>query len=163
MIRRIRIASNHSLVKTCRDGGYHVEYVRGFDGIEDKNTVVVEFPFSYPVGTVIVKDMTAIKQLEFIKKLQTDWSDNSVSCTVYYKKDELPEIKDFLAENWNKSFKTLSFLLHSEHGFQQAPYEEISEERYRELMKNTNIIDSIEEELSMDMSAECSTGVCPIR
>ena len=35
-------------------------------------------------------------QLEMIKKLQTDWSDNSVSCTVYYKKEDLDDIKKYL-------------------------------------------------------------------
>jgi hypothetical protein len=46
----------------------------------------------------------------------------------YYKKEELPEIKQWLKENYKDSVKSVSFLLHSEHGFKQAPYEEITKE-----------------------------------
>jgi hypothetical protein len=86
-----------------------VEYQRNFDGSDDFGTVVVSFPFSYPEGTKLAKDMTAIDQLEEIKKLQTIWSDNSVSCTVYYRKEELPEIRAYLKKHYKGGFKSLSF------------------------------------------------------
>lgn len=162
MIRRVRISSNHPLVETCREHGYHVEYQRNFDDTEDRSTVVVEFPFAYPEGTVLAKDLTAVDQLEWVKKLQTEWSDNSVSCTVYYRKEELPEIRAYLEKNYDKGFKTLSFLLHSDHGFKQAPFEEITKERYDELIKKTRLIDKIEQELDMDGS-DCIGGACPVR
>lgn len=162
MIRRIRISSGHPLVDVCREHGYHVEYQRNFDDTEDRSTMVVEFPFAYPEGTVLAKDLTAVDQLEWVKKLQTDWSDNSVSCTVYYRPEELPEIRAYLEDNYNKGFKSLSFLLHSEHGFKQAPFEEITKEHYDKLVKNTRLITSIEQELEMD-NDECVSGACPIR
>jgi len=96
MIRRIRIAADHALVQVCRDHGYPVEYQRNFDGSEDHSTMVVSFPFCYPEGTKLAAEMTAIDQLEVVKWLQAHWSDNSVSCTVYYRKEELPEIKKYL-------------------------------------------------------------------
>src|SRR5579859_1539017 len=77
LIRRIRIAANSELVDVCRKSGYVVEFQRNFDGTDDANTVVVEFPCSYPRGTVLAKDTTAITQLEWVKKLQTEWSDNA--------------------------------------------------------------------------------------
>jgi ribonucleoside-triphosphate reductase len=163
MIRRIRIASNHNLVQVCRDHGYHVEYQQNFDGTEDHSTVVVSFPFSHPEHAVLAKDMTAIQQLETVKWLQEVWSDNSVSCTVYYRKEELPEIRKYLKKNYKGNHKSLSFLLHSEHGFKQAPLEEITEEQYNELVANTKLITTIEEaNIGLDDS-ECSTGACPIR
>lgn len=162
MIRRIRIAANHSLVEVCRKHGYKVEYQRNFDGSDDYSTVVVEFPFAYPKGTVLAKDMTAIDQLKYVKWMQEVWSDNAVSCTVYYKKEELPEIKKYLKENYSSYHKSLSFLLHSEHGFQQAPIEEITEEQYNELVKNTIPITSIAS-AEFDSNDECASGVCPIK
>ena len=69
-----------------------------------------------------------IKQLEYVKRLQAEWSDNAVSVTVYYRKEELPELKEWLKANYNEHLKSVSFLLHSEHGFLQAPYEEILKE-----------------------------------
>jgi ribonucleoside-triphosphate reductase len=162
MIRRIRIASNHPLVNICRIHGYPVEYQRNFDGSEDYGTVVVSFPFAYPKGTVLAKDMTAIDQLKWVKRMQAEWSDNSVSCTVYYKKEELPEIKKYLAENYYKYHKSLSFLLHSEHGFQQAPYEEITEKEYNDLVSRTTLITSVDS-AEFDGGDECATGACPIK
>ena len=163
MIRRIRISANHPLVQTCREHGYHVEYQQNFDGTEDHSTVVVEFPFSHPETAILAKDVTAIKQLEMIKWLQEVWSDNSVSCTVYYRPEELEGIKAYLKKHYKNGHKSLSFLLHSGHGFRQAPLEEITEERYNELVANTRVIEAISEaNIGLDES-ECAGGACPIR
>lgn len=162
MIRRIRIASNHPLVDTCRQNGYDIEYQRNFDGTEDRGTVVVSFPFSYPEGTVLAKDMTALSQLEVVKWLQTVWSDNSVSCTVYYRKEELDDIKAYLKKNYKDNHKSLSFLLHSEHGFHQAPYEEITKEEYDAMVAKTTVITEISEAM-IGLDDDCAAGVCPVR
>jgi ribonucleoside-triphosphate reductase len=163
MIRRIRIASNHALVDVCRQNGYEVEYQMNFDGSEDHSTVVVSFPFSFPEGTRLAAEMTAIDQLEVVKRLQKDWSDNSVSCTIYYRKEELPEIRKYLKKNYKNNHKSLSFLLHSEHGFKQAPLEEITKEQYEELVARTTLITHIDEaNIGLDED-ECATGACPIR
>ena len=162
MIRRIRISADHSLVNVCREHGYPVEYQQNFDGSEDHSTVVVSFPFAYPEGTVLANDMTAISQLETVKWLQEVWSDNSVSCTVYYRKEELPEIKKYLAKNYKNNHKSLSFLLHSDHGFKQAPYEEITKEAYDELVSKTTLITKVDE-ATFDGGDECATGACPVK
>jgi ribonucleotide reductase alpha subunit len=162
-IRRIRIASNNPLIETCRQNGYDIEYQRNFDGADDKNTLIVSFPVSVPEGTIVAKDLTAIEQMEYVKRLQTEWSDNAVSCTVYYKIEELPEIKKWLKKNYNKSVKTMSFLLHQDHGFAQAPYEEITKEQYEEYharvkpITSGNVVDDGIE------SMECASGICPIK
>lgn len=163
MIRRIRFASNSPVVDTVKSHGYHVEYQKNFDGSNDYSTVVAEFPLAYPEGTVLAKDMSAIDQLEAVKRLQTEWSDNAVSCTVYYRQEELPAIREYLKSNYNKSFKTLSFLRHSDHGFAQAPIEEISKEQYEELVAKTKIITQLDEAVEFDPSLECEGGACPVR
>ena len=163
MIRRIRISSNHPLVEVCRSHGYPVEYQQNFDGSEDRSTVVVSFPFSHGDTATLAKDMTAIDQLETVRWLQEVWSDNSVSCTVYYRKEELPEIRKYLKKNYKNGHKSLSFLLHSEHGFKQAPLEEITKEQYDALVASTKPITGIDaSDLGLDDS-ECATGSCPIR
>lgn len=162
-IRRIRMAADADLVNACRANGYHVEPVKNFDGTNDPNTVVVEFPCSFPEGTILAENMTAIQQLEYVKRLQAEWSDNSVSCTVYYRKEELPQIREWLTKHYNNNCKTLSFLLHSEHGFIQAPYEPITKEQYEELKKKVKPITSIEvSEDEMELDA-CESGHCPVK
>ena len=162
-IRRIRMASDSSLVSTARRNGYHVEYVRNFDGTEDKGTSVVSFPCSFPEGTALAEDMTAVDQLEVIKRLQAEWSDNAVSVTIYYRKEELDDIKEWLRLNY-KNMKSVSFLLHSDHGFDQAPLEAISKEQFEEMSSKVKPIVSLD---TMDLDdielEDCDTGACPVR
>lgn len=163
MIRRISMASNHPLVEVCRSHGYDIEYRLNFDGTPDRSTVVVAFPFSFPEGTVLAKDMTAIDQLKVVKEIQQNWADNSCSVTVYYRKEELPEIKKYLAKHYATTHKSLSFLLHYDSGFKQMPYEEIAREEYDALVAKTKLITKIDDaNLGLD-DADCATGACPIR
>jgi ribonucleoside-triphosphate reductase len=162
MIRRITVASDHALIKVCREAGYDMEFKKNFDGSEDYNAMIVSFPFSYPEGTVLAKDMTALSQLQAVKHMQEVWSDNSVSCTIYYRKEELPEIRAYLEKNYKNNHKSLSFLLHSDHGFAQAPYEEITKEVYDAYVARTKVISSISS-AEFEGGDECATGACPIR
>ena len=162
-IRRIRMAADSELASVARNNGYFVEYVRNFDGTEDHSTVVVEFPCQFPDGTMFAEDMTAIDQLNVIRKLQAEWSDNSVSVTIYYRKDELDAIKQWLSENYVNT-KSVSFLLHSEHGFDQAPLEEITEARYLEMKEKVTEITSLDSLKMDDIDiADCDSGACPVR
>ena len=93
-IRRVRVASGDGLVNLCRKHGYNVEYVRNFDGSENRDTVVVEFPCQDPAGRgFLAKDVSVIKQLDMVAKLQDIWSDNAVSVTAYYETEELPALR----------------------------------------------------------------------
>lgn len=163
MIRRIRLSSNSPLVDVIVEHGYKTEYQVGYDGTPDRSTIVAEFPFAYPKGTKLAKDMSAVDQLKVVKRLQEEWSDNAVSCTVYYSIEELPEIKKYLSENYNKFHKSLSFLLRSEHGFNQAPLEEITEDEYKRLVEGTVPITSVTTEVSFGSDDDCATGACPIK
>ena len=162
-IRRIRMAADSELASVARSHGYHVEYVRNFDGTEDHSTVVVSFPCSFPEDTKFGTDMSAIDQLEVIKRLQLEWSDNSVSVTIYYRKEELEGIRWWLHDNYINT-KSVSFLLHSDHGFDQAPMEEITKEKYEELKAGVTPITSIES-ISLDEVDinDCDSGACPVR
>lgn len=161
-IRRVRLSRNDDLVAICKNAGYMVEYLINFDGTYNYDTVVVEFPCYSDRDTILAQDMTATQQLELVKTLQSIWSDNAVSATVYYKKDELHDIKQWLEENYEHSIKSVSFLLHSEHGFRQAPYEEITEQVYRDSIKNIQPI-RIQSIGNLLENLECSSGACPIR
>jgi len=162
-IRRIRMSADSSLAHAARKHGYPVEYVLNFDGTEDKSTIVVSFPCKFPKGTKFANDMTALDQLEVIKRLQAEWSDNAVSVTIYYRKEELDGIKEWLANNY-KQVKSVSFLLHNEHGFKQAPLEEIDEGTYLEMNQGVTPITSLEQldldEVEID---DCEGGACPVR
>lgn len=163
-IRRVRMSSGDKLVDICRQAGYDIEYSISFDGTFNHDTVVVSFPCSAGDNAIIAKQMTAIDQLELVKKMQTVWADNSVSVTVYYKKEELQSIKEWLKKNYKTSVKTVSFLLHSDHGFKQAPYQEIDEATYKEMRSKVKEVKTFSSGLTESIDiGECSSGACPIR
>ena len=168
-IRRIRIASESPLIKLAREHGYPVEFVKRFDGTADHTTTVISFPYSLPENTIFANECSAIKQLEYVKRLQTEWSDNSVSVTVTFKPEELPAIKEWLMENYNNSIKSVSFLLYSGHGFVQAPIEPISKEKFDEMTAACRPITSTEgicytkEDEKFIGESACKSGVCPVR
>lgn len=167
-IRRVRFSSDSSLIPIAEKNGYHVEYVQNFDGTLDHSTKIVEFPYKVADGTILAENCPAIEQLEWMRRIQRDWSDNAVSITVVYKKEELPGIKEWLVKNYNDSVKAVSFLLHYGHGFKQAPMEPISKERYEELSSKVTQISTLNTTLEMTdddeyQNGECIGGMCPIK
>ena len=164
-IRRVRMASESPLIEVCKSHGYHVEFQENFDGSLDKKICVVEFPCSYPEGVASANDITVFEQLETVKFMQENWSDNSVSVTAYYTKEELPEIKAYLEENFKDNFKSLSFLLKmGASGFKQIPYEDISKEQFEYLSSLTKPIVSVEiNEDDLEDLGACGLGGCPIK
>jgi len=164
-IRRVRFRSTDPLVEACRKRGHNVQYDVGLDGREDHTSYVVEFPCQSPEGAILAADMTAVDQLEWVKRMQTDWADNCVSVTVYYRKDELPEIKEWLKNNYTKSIKSVSFLLHADHNFPMPPYEEFSEAEYIKMLSKIDFSVPLSQtngnhEVEID---DCEGGACPIK
>ena len=64
----------------------------------------------------------------------------------------------------SSNLKTVSFLLHSDHGFDQAPLEEITRQEYENMVKSVKPITDCEvNEEDIKGSFECATGMCPIK
>jgi ribonucleoside-triphosphate reductase len=162
-IRRIRISSESPLINVCRVHGYHIEPQIKFDGTEDRSTMVVSFPCKLPESTPVAADYDWKTQMDMIRRMQSEWSDNSVSCTIYYKKEDINDIKQYLKKHFRHEIKTVSFLLYHGHGFDQAPYETITKEQYEDMVSKTTPIKSVEfKEDDMEL-AECAGGACPIK
>jgi len=162
-IRRVRISSQSSLLELCRKSGYPIEYHKNFDGTDDKSTCVISFPCKVSDNTPIASTFSWKDQIDLIRRMQREWSDNSVSCTVYYKHDDLPEIKEYLNKHFKNEIKTISFLLYHGHGFIQAPYETISKEEYLILKSKVKPITSVEIKEDEFELQECQSGACPIK
>jgi ribonucleoside-triphosphate reductase len=163
-IRRVRFAAVDPLIPLLKEAGHKIEPVIKFDGNLDHETLVVDFPCMTPKGTPTAdENWNTWEQLNVLKFAQKHWSDNSVSVTVYYEKEEIPKIKDWLKENLNE-VKSISFLCHSDHGFKQAPYETIDKTTYDKLIASLKPldIDSVGQAQDVDMQ-DCESGVCPIK
>lgn len=164
-IRRVRMGSNDPLVNYCREKGYKVQYDIGLDGKENHTICVVEFPCETPTHATLAKDLSAIQQLEWVVKAQSTWADNNVSVTVYYRKEELPEIQEWMKKNYKNKVKSVSFLLHSDHGFNLAPYEEIDIDTYLKLKSKIKSDLTFTDSSNIELidSLECEGGYCPIK
>ena len=162
MIQRVRFAANDPLIPLLKEAGHYMEPVVRFDGTMDHTTLVVDFYEEMPEKLPLADGgFDTWKQLEMAKIAQKYWADQSVSVTVYYKKDEIGQIKDWLKENY-QYLKTISFLCHSDHGFKQAPKEAISKELYLKLSAKIKPID-VDRVGAHDVDVdgvECVSGVC---
>lgn len=166
IIQRIRFAANDPLIPLLRRAGHYIEPVLRFDGTYDQNTLVVDFYIQSPDGMPVAdEDWDTWKQLDVLKIAQKHWADQAVSVTVYYKKEDIQKLKEWLKNNL-QYLKSISFLCHSDHGFKQAPKEKISQEQFEKFNKKIRPIeldgpaDLSGEELE---SLECASGVCPIK
>lgn len=164
-IQRIRFSSTDPLVTMLQTAGHPVEPVLKFDGSKDPTTSVVEFyehaPAGYPVAD---ENWDTWKQLDTLLLAQKHWADQSVSVTVYYKKEDLSRLKTWLDENL-RYIKAVSFLCHNDHGFKQAPKEAITKEQYEkatEDLKTLKIDGDVGEAKALD-GTECEGGACPVK
>lgn len=167
IVRNVRFATNDPLVGICKDCGYNVEYEIRLDGTINHDVSVVSFPCRFVGENVITeKEVSVEDQMNMIKNLQTIWSDSSVSCTIYFEKDEVERIKNWLKENYKENIKSISFGLKTDAGFvQQMPLIEITKEEYDKLNdKIKNIDDIFSRVITGELeSQECSTGACPVK
>ncbi len=126
-IRRIRLSKNSDLINPIKKAGYYIE-----EDSYSPNTVVAEFPVHEKYFDRSKNDVSIWEQVANAIDYQRLWSDNQVSITVTFKKEEAKEIKRVLQFCEDK-LKSVSFLPIKEHGYKQAPYEEITKERYEEM------------------------------
>lgn len=166
MIQRVRFSSDDKLLPYLRAAGHYMEPVVKLDGSFDHGTTVVDFYRKMP-GSLPCADegFDTWQQLDKLLLAQKYWSDQAVSVTVYYKREEIQRIKDWLAENL-KNLKTISFLCHSGHGFKQAPKEAITKEQYERAVAKLKPLelDGFDGGTGDVLEGmECAGGACPIR
>lgn len=93
------------------------------------STTVFSFPQKSPVGAVTRNDMTAIEQLELWLIYQRHWCEHKPSVTVTVRDHEWLEVGAWVYKHFDE-VSGVSFLPHSDHSYQQAPYQEVSEREY---------------------------------
>lgn len=157
-IRRVRLSKSSPYIEILKKSGYKIEPAQ-----EDvESTLVVEFPVSLGSKVKTLNDVTIWEQLNLASFAQENWSDNSVSVTVTFKKEEKNQIKSAL-ELFQFKLKSVSFLpkLEFDTPYAQMPYEEITESEYIKMSKNIKPLD-FSNMFSVDSQTEmyCETDVC---
>jgi hypothetical protein len=77
--------------------------------------------------------VSVIDQLEHYKKIQTNWCEHNASTTIYVQDDEWITVGKWVYENW-EHVVGISFLPYDGGVYEQPPLEEITKERYEELV-----------------------------
>ncbi len=132
-------------------------------------TTVFSFPQKSPNKAVTRNDMTAIEQLEMWLTYQRHWCEHKPSITCTVKPDEWMEVGAFVYKNFDE-MSGVSFLPHSDHTYQQAPYQDCTKEEYEELLskmpKNIDwdkLSDYEKEDNTVAMQSMACTGdVCEV-
>ncbi len=134
-IRRVRVGKNSLLVPVLKEAGYHIE-----DDTYSKTAFVIDFPI-HEVHFDRAKHQVSIwEQVQNAADYQRYWSDNQVSITVTFRAEEAKDIVHVL-EAYEDKIKGLSMLPLRDHGYVQAPYEEITKEKYETMVKEIRAID----------------------
>jgi ribonucleoside-diphosphate reductase alpha chain len=92
------------------------------------HTMVFSFP-QKAVGSVTRNDMTAIEHLELWLTYQRHWCEHKPSITVTVREHEWMEVGAWVYAHFDE-ISGISFLPHSDHTYQQAPYQDCTQEQY---------------------------------
>ena len=166
-IRRVRISATDSLFKMLRDQGvpYFPEVGQSK---ENATTYVLEFPIKAPKDSIFRNDQTALEQLEFWKMVKINYTEHNPSVTISVGENEWIDVANWVYGNWD-IIGGLSFLPRSEHVYQLAPYEEIDEKKYNQLVEKTRNIDFSKiityeknDETEAKKELACAGGTCEI-
>jgi len=96
-------------------------------------TTVFSFPVKSPNKAITRNDMTAIEQLEMWLIYQRHWCEHKPSVTISVRDDEWMAVGAFVYEYFDE-MSGVSFLPHSDHTYQQAPYQDCGKHDYEMLL-----------------------------
>jgi len=161
-IRRVRNDKKDPLAQYMIDAGVPFE-----DDVMNPSVYVFSFPRKSPETSVLRDDKTAIEQLEFWKQLQDHWCEHKPSATIYVREHEWMEVGAWVYKHFD-SLSGVSFLPYDDGTYRQAPYEEIDEETYLQLvseMPESIDWDSLIEEddnVEGTQTLACTSGACEL-
>lgn len=175
VFNNVNFSKHDPLVSLCRAAGYRI-----FDNPTDTESVLITFPVKWddvPFDRVVkdgkeleVNNESAVSQLERYKLLMQSWCQQNVSATISYSPDEVPQIINWLLENWD-SYVGVSFLYRTDPsktakdlGYLYLPQEVVTKEAHDEYVSRLQPIDLNKGNSLLEVQAdECAGGVCPIR
>jgi ribonucleoside-diphosphate reductase alpha chain len=116
-----------------KDPLYPFMMAKGFvtedDAFRPESTAVVSFAMSAPDGAVIRDDVSALQMLELWLTYQREWCEHKPSVTITVRDEEWLEVGAWVYKHFDE-VSGISFLPHSDHTYQQAPYQDLTREEF---------------------------------
>ena len=132
-IRTVRGDNKDPLTKFMIDQGVPSEPCV----MKPNTTTVFSFPMKSPKGSRVRDELSAIDQLNIWLIYQEHWCEHKPSITVSVKENEWLDVGAFVFKHFDK-MSGVSFLPHSDHVYQQAPYQECTKDEYDDMLSKMN-------------------------
>ena len=165
-IRTVRGDNKDPLTQFLKEQGVYSEA----DVMKPDSTTVFSFAMKAPDGAVTRDEMTAIEQLELWKTYAIHWCEHKPSVTITVKEHEWMDVGAWVYENFDVA-SGVSFLPHSDHTYQQAPYQDVEREDYLEWQQRYGTLNidwqalseyEREDNTSGSRELACTAGVCEV-
>lgn len=128
-IRTVRADIKDPLCNVLKNAGIPCEP----DVTKPSSVLVFSFPRKAPDGAIVRSEISAIQQLELYTVYKKCWTEHNPSITVYVREHEWSEVGNWVYNNFH-NVGGISFLPYSDHVYAQAPYQEITEDKYNQLI-----------------------------
>lgn len=128
-IRRVRADVKDPLATLMKELGFPYEP----DVTKPDSNLVFSFPVKAPEGALVTEDIPSLEHLELWKTYQLHWCEHKPSITIHLREHEWMEAGAWVYKNFD-IVSGISFLPFSGHNYKQAPYEEVTQEEYVELL-----------------------------
>ncbi len=170
-IRRMQMTKNEALYTYLKIN--HPELIA--DHLLLPNSAVVEIPIKAPEGAV-TRHESALELLERVKKISNEWvrtghrtGDNThnVSATITIQENEWKSVGEWMWDN-KESYNGLSVLPFFGGTYSQAPFEDITEEQYENMVKHLHSIDlskvvEMEDITNLAGEVACGADGCEVK
>ena len=174
IFNNVNFSKHDPTLKKLKESGYRL-----IENPMDSEAVLVTFPVEYKdvdfdvVDGKYVNQESAIDQLERYKMLMNNYVEQNCSITISYSPNEVPDIIDWLINNWDV-YVGVSFILRNDPtktakdlGYLYLPQEVVTEEEYQAYVKTLDEIELNDDIGITDFDdlddEECQTGACPVR
>jgi len=127
-IRRVRADAKDPIAQLMEDQGIPAEP----DVMKPNSVKVFSFPMKAPKGAVTRNERNAIEQLELWLMYQRYYCEHKPSVTISVREHEWMDVGAWVYKHFDE-VSGVSFLPHSDHSYQQAPYEECDKKTHDEL------------------------------
>lgn len=138
-IRRTRVSASTPVFRVLKEAGVPLSPENG-SSVLNADTWVASWPVKSPEGALTRKDFSAVDQCNFWLLNKAHWTEHNPSVTITYQPEEILSLIQWVWDH-REVIGGMAFLPADDALYQQAPYEEITEEQYEAMVADFPPVD----------------------